>query len=417
MAGVLWAGFALSEVFNPLLLGLLFAYILNPLVEKLEERGVKRGLAVGVIFGAVLVLMISTFSFATLKAAVHLSELSGKLVGEQVLDTLDPHDDELLRYYRNPKGARPASLSDVASIVSAGGEIFVDLDGDGTRKIGMAEQITVFLLRKFGDPLNVGLDLSKLARAYESHASKLVSVGVGVSRSMRRSLTSIGHFFSYVLLVPVYTFFLALYFSSIRDGMRNHLPGAYREDIVKIASKIDVQVAAFFRGKLAVALLKGVVTWIGLWLAGVPFSFFIGMGAGVLSIVPFIGPLIGGVSAVVLCYTPEGWLLKILWVALAFAAAEAAEAVAQPVILGEAVGLSPLTLILSLFVFGNLFGFFGVLLAVPIACVFKTLFTDLVLPQIRALAEDSADPLGGVLGTTQVVQRADMPPSIPTFGS
>jgi len=251
-------------------------------------------------------------------------------------------------------------------------------------------------------------DLERAARAFEGQASSLSDWGVRLSHGLRRSLSELGQFVSYVLLVPLYTFFLLQSFPHLRDAVRDHLPATTRPQIVTIAQEIDRQVAAFFRGKLLLALLKGVATWVGLWLAGVPFAFFIGMGAGLLSVVPLLGPLVGGALAVVLSYEgPDGFALRLLWVALAFGAAEVVEAVAQPLILGREVGLSPLALILSFFVFGELFGLFGLLLAVPIASAVKTLFNHLVLPELRALA--GADPPGGA-------GSPGPPPAIPSFG-
>ncbi|RMG18846.1 MAG: AI-2E family transporter [Planctomycetota bacterium] len=410
-------GVFLSDVFNPLLLGLLLAYILDPLVGGLERRGVPRGLAVGLLFGIVLLGSGGLLTFASLRAATRLTDLKDRLAGERVLDPADPDDQLLLAALRDPTLRRDLPLAQraqIAAISSAEGVVFVDADRDGRRKRGLAEQASLALRDRLGQRFDLGalgLDPAALARAYEEHASEIVNVGIGLSQGLRRSFSQLGTFFSYLLLVPVYTFFLSLSFADLRASVRDHLPGFYRERIVAIAAQIDAQVAAFFRGKLAVVLVKGAATWLGLWLAGVPFSFFIGMGAGLLSIVPLVGPIVGGVLSAVLCYTPEGWLLSLLWVALAFGFAEVVEAVVSPWILGEAVGLSPLALILSLFVFGKLFGFFGVLLAVPIACVVKTLFLELVLPHLEALAREGAG--AGV----DAGSASGEGPAIPRFGS
>ncbi len=410
---VLGVGFALEDVFNPFLIGLLLAYILNPLVEGLERRGVSRGVAVPVLFGAVLLVILGAVGFATFEAAGRLVAFKQRLQGEPVLDPLDPEDQLLIEAHRALVAGEPApdlppaALGLARRVSQHGDELFVDLDGDGERKVGLAEQLTTLAASELGT-LSMGEDdLKKAARAFESHASSLSDWGVRLSQGIRRSLSQLGHFFSYVLLVPLYTFFLLQTFPKLREAVRDHLPAEARPRVVSIARTIDRQVAAFFRGKLLLALCKGLTTWIGLWLAGVPFSFFIGMGAGLLSVVPLLGPLIGGAFAVVVSYQgPEGFALQLLWIALAFGAAEVVEAVAQPVILGREVGLSPLTLIISFFVFGELFGLFGVLLAVPIASVVKTLFLELVLPELRALAgappDGPADP--------------EPPLAVPSFG-
>lgn len=381
VVGLLGFGFYLSDVTNPLLVGLLLAYILNPLVEALERRGWSRNTSVVVLFGLVLVATAGLSIFAALKAADQIDDLRQVLAGERVLDLDDPN---------LAKDRERFGLGKVVQLDER--HFFIDEDGDRTRRVGVAEKIANYASEHLGARLSRE-DLAQMARAYQTQAASVLRAGAEMGDGLRRSLGELGTFFGYVLLVPLYTFFLLQSFSSLRDSMRDHLPGAYRGRIIDLLTKIDRQVAAFFRGKLTLALTKGVATWIGLWIVGVPFAFFIGMGAGILSVVPLLGPLCGVPLAVVLSWEgPEGWALRVVWVLAAFLAAEGVEAVVQPVILGREVGLSPLSLILALFVFGKLLGFFGVLLAVPIACIVKILFTELVLPEIRALAEEEPGP-------------------------
>ncbi len=415
LLGVLGLGFHLSDVTNPLLVGLLLAYILNPLVEALERRGWSRNTSVLVLFGVVLVVVGGALGFAAVKAADHLDDLRRVVAGERMVDL---HDPTLAPADR----ARIEAGYDLVKLDAQ--HAFFDEDGDGQRRVGVAEQIAAYASEHLGARLS-RQELAQMARAYQAQASNVLGAGVELSAGLRRSLGELGTFFGYVLLVPLYTFFLLQSFSSLRDSFRDHLPGAYRGRIVDVAMKIDRQVAAFFRGKLMLALTKGAVTWIGLWIAGVPFAFFIGMGAGLLSVVPLLGPLCGVPLAVVLSWEgPEGWALRVVWVLAAFLAAEGVEAVVQPVILGREVGLSPLSLILALFVFGKLLGFFGVLLAVPIACIVKILFTELVLPEIRALADEPGPPPppptpGGASATVVVAapEPASPPPSAPSAGA
>lgn len=383
VAGLLGFGFYLSDVTNPLLVGLLLAYILNPLVEALERRGWSRNTSVVVLFGLVLVATTGVSIFAAVKAADQIDDLRQVLSGERVIAL----DDPALAPADRERLARGAELVRLDA-----NHYFFDEDGDGERREGVAEKIAAYASEHLGARLSRE-DLAQLARAYQTQAAAVLRAGVEMGDGLRRSLGELGTFFGYVLLVPLYTFFLLQGFSSLRDSMRDHLPGAYRARIVDLLTKIDRQVAAFFRGKLMLAFTKGVATWIGLWIADVPFSFFIGMGAGLLSVVPLLGPLCGIPLAIVLSWVgPDEWGLRVVKVLVAFLAAEGVEAVVQPVILGREVGLSPLSLILALFVFGKLLGFFGVLLAVPIACIVKILFTELVLPEIRALAEEPGPP-------------------------
>lgn len=404
-------GFALRDVFNPFLLGLLLAYVLNPMVEGLQRRGVSRRVAVPVLFAAVLGIGGGITSVATIQAAQRLGALEGKLVGEAVLTPLDPEDAALLelRAALDAGDEVQAPLGDLERarlIRTHDGEAFVDEDGDGARKIGLVEEVGEFLSTR----LNLVFSpttLKEMARDLGQHASSLAGMGARFSQGIRRSLTELGQFFSYVMLVPLYTFFLLQSFPQLVEAVRAHLPAGSRPQLVTMALEIDRQVAAFFRGKLLLALGKGLLTSLGLWIAGVPFSVFIGLVAGALSIVPMIGPLVGGVLAVILCFdTPDqGFGLRLLGVAATFGIVEVLDAVAQPVVLGREVGLSPLALILSLFLFGELFGLFGVLLAVPIACAIRTILIELVLPEVQALAG-----LGDASGEGEVFT-----PAVPTF--
>lgn len=368
--------FYLDDVTNPLLLGLLLAYVLNPIVEACERRGLSRERSVVVLFGLVLLAIVGLSIGLGVKAADALDDLRHLIAGEPLLDRRDP--DDLRR------------ISEVPALVRAvdDAHVYIDEDRNLERRVGLAEKVTGLLSDKLGARLSRA-DLVQLARAYQSQVASVLMAGVQASQGLRRSFSQLGTFFAYVLLVPLYTFFLLQSFSSIRETIRVHLPGAYRARIVDIARKVDRQVAAFFRGRLILACIKGVVTWLGLLLAGVPFSWFIGLLAGGLSIIPLVGPLCAGSLAVILSFEgPDGGGTKLLFVALALVTAEVVEAVAQPVVVGREVGLSPVALILSLVVFGNLLGFFGVLLAVPCACITKILFEEFVLPEVRALAAE-----------------------------
>lgn len=419
-AGALWLAFHLQDVFNPLLLGLLFAYMLNPLVEAAEARGVSRGKAVTVLFGVVFLILSLGTIYLTFKAAQGLADVQRQLVGERVLDPEDELDRSLIDQSlgkpppppEDPGGPAVVEPHPHVAFVRSGSEgFFLDRNDDGKRQVGKIEQVTALVSAELGARNIDREDLTQLARAIEGHASSFTQWGIKLTQGLRKSFTQVGHFFSYLMLVPVYTFFLLMGFTGLVRTARDHLPGAYRGQVVDVVRKIDVQVAAFFRGKILLCLVKGVVTWIGLWISGVPFAFAIGMAAGFLSIVPFIGPVIAGGLSLFLAYSGQDEFLRaVIGIVITLAAAEGVEAVTQPVILGAEVGMNPILLLLSFFVFGELFGLFGLLLAVPIMSVFKTLFEELLLPEIQALARESeADPGGGGEGSPATT------PALPTF--
>ena len=398
----------LEEVTTPFLLGLLVAYVLDPLVVAAERRGVRRDAAVVVLFAAVLLLCAVGLAALSLFVARGVEDLAHTLVGERLLDLDDPDDRARLEQAR---AALQEEGPEAPPVAAENGRLYLDLDRDGQRDPGLVE----LSVERAGGLLAGWLGpetRAQLREQVKGSAAGLLRAASEVGEGVKGSLQRASLFLSYVLLVPLYTFFLLHSLPQLRVAVRDHLPGAYRERILSVAQDIDRQVAAFFRGKLMVALLKGLVTGLGLLLVGVPFGPLVGLIAGVLSVVPLAGPVVGGALALLLSWQPEGWLTQALLVLLVFGVAEVVEGVAQPVILGREVGLSPLTLILALFAFGHLFGLLGVLLAVPIACVVKVLFLELLLPEIQALArEPGPDPGAGA--SPLPAARA---PALPSFG-
>ncbi|MEM7262450.1 MAG: AI-2E family transporter, partial [Planctomycetota bacterium] len=152
--------------------------------------------------------------------------------------------------------------------------------------------------------------------------------------------------------------------------------------------------AAFFRGRLTVCLVKGVLTSIGLLLFGVPLAIPIGLAAGFLSLLPYVGIYLTLVPAMLLSWFDAGSLGTLIGIVAFYGAIEALEGlVLIPKLLGREVGLHPLTIIVTLLVFGKLFGLVGVLLSVPLAAIAKILADEFVMPLIRDLADiDDPEP-------------------------
>jgi predicted PurR-regulated permease PerM len=328
-------------------------------------------------------------SYGTIEAATHMGELRRELSGDRVLDLTVAQDRTLIEGIAHVASGTPGRGQVRVQSSTTGDIYFVDEDGDGVRQIGLIERITTAVTTGVRRIPVSRERAEQLARSFETQAGQALELGVEASRGLKTFLGTVKNFLGYVLLVPVYTFFLLLSLSDLRERARALLPGRYRARILDVLTKIDRAVAAFFRGRVLIGIGKGFLIWLGLAIVGVRFSFFIGMGAGLLSIIPFVGPLVGGALSLVLAYEGTGsYLGRAVGVLVTFSAAEALEAAAFPVVIGRETGLHPLALILALFAFGNLFGLFGVLLAIPIACVVKILFVEFVLPELRELAQE-----------------------------
>lgn len=374
-------GYYLADVLNPFLIALLIAYVLNPLVEQLERRRVRRTFAVTVLFGALLVGIGSALILGGVAAADHLEQAREELAGERLFDEKSPGDQARLVELTRNKDPRLKKDDQ--------GRFFLDEDMNNRRTVGLIERITTNLAPRLRSIPQSWFD--SVGRALEAQTADALAVGVQASKGLQAFISQLWNFFGYVFLVPVYCFFLLLSLSDIQRIAASHLPGLYKDRIISIAVRIDRALAAFFRGRLLIAVAKGGLTWLGLWLLGVRFSFFVGVVAGVLSIVPFLGLIVGGLLAVAFAYDPESWGARCVGVAIVFGITETFEAVAYPYLIGRNVGLHPLALILSVFCFGRLFGLFGVLLAVPFACIVKIVFEEFILPEIRALAAETPE--------------------------
>jgi predicted PurR-regulated permease PerM len=129
---------------------------------------------------------------------------------------------------------------------------------------------------------------------------------------------------------------------------------------------VDVVLAEFLRGQLLVILAMSVFYVLALWLARLEFALPIGLIAGLLSIVPYVGALVGFVLASMAALMQFDSLWSVAWVWLAFGIGQALEGMAvTPLLVGERIGLHPVAVIFALLAFGQIFGFFGVLLALP----------------------------------------------------
>ena len=214
--------------------------------------------------------------------------------------------------------------------------------------------------------------------------------------------TSFLNVLSILVLVPIYLFFFMLEFPRILDWLRWHLPALHRPRLTKLAASIHEGLSAFLRGRLNIAFMKGLLTSIGLLVTGIPYSFLIGMLAGLLSIIPFLGMILGLVVSLLLVFADPGIgaaTSALVGVIVTFVLVEVIEAyVLFPLILGNRVHLHPLTMIFSFLLWYAMLGVFGVLVAIPLTIIAKAFWVEFLLPPIEALAND---------GTQEGVESAE----------
>lgn len=175
-------------------------------------------------------------------------------------------------------------------------------------------------------------------------------------------------------LIPVVTFYLLLDWDDVLRRIRDLLPRHIEPMVSQLARECDDVLAAFLRGQLLVMLALGIIYSIGLEIVGLKLALIIGMVAGLGSIIPYFGFAIGIISATIAAVIQFGRIDDVLLVWVVFGIGQAIEGwVLQPYFVGDRIGLHPVAVIFAIMAGGQLFGFAGMLLALPVAAIIMVL--------------------------------------------
>lgn len=176
-----------------------------------------------------------------------------------------------------------------------------------------------------------------------------------------------------VVLAPVIAFYLLVDLPRTQRAAWDLVPSGARSEVEAVVGRLGRALGGYFRGQLAVALVVGVMCSIGLAIIGLRFWFLVGMIAGLFNIIPLIGPWVGGVPGLVIALT-TGSPLQALGVVIVMVAAQQIDNhFITPQVMHRAVHLHPAAVVLALLAGGHMAGFFGLLLAVPLAASLKIL--------------------------------------------
>lgn len=447
---LVWFAWTVRSVLNPLILGYLLAYILRPMVQRLEDRGMGRRSAVNIIFVAFAALMLLVFGATFIQGRqfvenqiVHVKE------GDDLFTRAEANINRLLgngdrwmdKTFRSQAaddlrdGAQePAPADSSSEAVPEGmpeavpqegpsevipGESVEEAPaeakdpGEGPAALPAeepaekpAEEPTGATDEPTDEEASVGdegLTLRNLLRAW---SATFVGSSEGGTSGFDRAQIVLGYLqrifggfmsvLAFLALLPVYTYFLLFELERIHEFVRAHVPKRERERVTRIGRRVGAVVANFFRGRLLICLLKGLVLAIGLTVLQVPYGFLLGVVSGFLALVPFVGPLIGFGLTFLMSLQKASPDASGMWISLAllggiFALAEIIEGyVFIPKILGDTLGLHPVVILLSVFVGGAALGLFGFLIAIPLAATLIILFRELVMPALADFAEEDS---------------------------
>ncbi|WP_410010376.1 AI-2E family transporter [Phyllobacterium sp. A18/5-2] len=311
-----------SSILLPFVAGLVLAYFLDPVADRLERLGLSRLLATIVI----LVLFIVTFAL--------LLVILVPVLASQMSDF----------------------IARLPSYVARLQELIANPDSQW--------------LKDF-----IGVDASVIRNSLDS----LLQQGAGFLTTLLQSIWSSGKTLIDVValfvVTPVVAFYMLLDWDRMVAKIDNLVPREHVQTVRAIARDMNKAIAGFVRGQGTVCLLLGVIYAVGLTVVGLNFGLLIGLFAGLISFIPYVGSLIGLLLALgvgLVQFWPE-WG-HILGVAIAFGIGQFIEGnILQPKLVGSSVGLHPVWLMFALFAFGSLMGFTGMLIAVPTAAAIGVL--------------------------------------------
>lgn len=336
----LWVLSTTGFLLAPFVLALILAYILDPLVDRLDERlgpRIGRGAAIAILTVPTLALL----ALALVAGAPALGEQLAELIRQtpvllqRLADWLEATRDRLL--------ALPVP--------------------------GFADEILLERLREV-DAESV---IAFLEERQQAVVERIWTGILGFGRGLGSFLTVVG----YVVLTPVLTYYLLRDYDRLTTSVRELVPPARRDRVIPFFREYDRLLSGYLRGQLTVAIIIGTLTGLGLWIVSFPYAFLIGAMVAVFSLVPYLGLVLSLIPAILVALVSGQVLLSLLKVAGVFAVAQGLEAsVVSPKIVGESVGLHPVWVVLALTVGGFYFGFVGLLIAVPIAVGVKLVIAE-----------------------------------------
>ena len=179
------------------------------------------------------------------------------------------------------------------------------------------------------------------------------------------------------LIIPLVVYYVLRDMDNLKRSAVQFCPKKYRNWVIRIGSEMDSTLGAYFRGMLIICFLVGLLTYLGLALVGLDFALIFGFIAGLTNIIPYFGPIIGAIPAVLLGLLDSPALaLKILIVYVIVQQLE--NQLIAPQVLGRSLGLHPLVVIFVLLLGGKLFGLAGLIFAVPFTAIIRILLKNII---------------------------------------
>lgn len=308
----------LQPILTPFLVGGLIAYLGDPLVDRLETYRINRTLSVCIVF-ATMVALFSSFVL-----------LMAPLLGRQWQSLLNRMPELIL----------------------------------------LAQQEWLPVLQERFNLPDIKLPISELKSKLTEHWQQAGNIIVFAMQHVSKSSVALLTFFANLFLIPVVSFYLLRDWDVLVARIQESLPRSMEPVVTKLATDCDEVLSAFLRGQLMVMLSLAFIYTGGLMMVGLELALLVGTVAGLASVVPYMGFIVGITVATFAAWFQFHEILPLVYVAIVFGVGQLLEGtVLTPLLVGDKIGLHPVAVIFAIMAGGQLAGFVGILLALPVAAI------------------------------------------------
>lgn len=310
----------LSGILKSFIIGLIIAYVFDPTIDYLETKKIRREFGIALVFALLLGILVFLISFTYPLMSKEIKIFTKKIpvYTEKIRESTVPIVKEYIARH-------PEQLELLKEKVQTAG-------------LKMVLPLINFFKNIFSGTVNVIVGILDL------------------------------------LIIPVMAFYLLKDIDKLKEKVIIAIPKRFEEKVLDIGGEIDTTLKDFLKGQITVSFLLAIIYSIGLSIFGVPIALVIGIVAGFANIIPYLGIAIGLIPALLLSYLDSQSVVNLIGVLATFSIAQLLEGtLISPKIVGDKVGLHPVTVIIAIILGGNFFGFVGILAAVPVASILNVL--------------------------------------------
>ncbi|MEM6811633.1 MAG: AI-2E family transporter [Pseudomonadota bacterium] len=306
-----------KSILMPFILGIVIAYLLNPLLKKFSSKGVKR------TTGSLILVILFYLFLSTIIA------LAAPIIARESADLIEKFPDYI--------------------------EAF----------LSMVQPYTAWFQENFGQ--GYADDAKDFLK---QNINKILSVSGGIASGIAAGGQAFFGLLGIIILTPIVSFFMMKEWPAMTSWVEDLIPRQHETMIKDILKQIDQKLSGFIRGQITLSFVLALFYAVALSIAGLNYGFLIGITAGILSIIPLVGSTLGLIVSIAVAWFQSGEISYVAIIGGIFVFGQIVEGnILSPKLLGDSVGLHPLWILFALMAGGALFGIVGMILAVPVAAI------------------------------------------------